>query len=316
VIVIAIGHRALYLISARRVVNSGKRRKCMRASEIEFRLRMPIIAGIVMLGFWAPWIWPWTSAGRIPLLWWLTHGIGTVGSVATAAPLVIVLGALAALIGVVLRVWGAAYLGYATVQDVKMQAGWVVADGPFRYMRNPLYVGSWFTLAAAALVMPPTGALVAMVLLTAFYFRLTLGEEGFLTATLGPPYREYLNSVPRYIPRLRGSLMPAGNEPHWLTAVFTELFPIGVFITIAVLAWRYDNELMLQGVYWSFIASLLARGLMKALIPTLSFAAFFAVATQWFHMSWLRAALIGFGIALILRAIFLGAQRAKEIQSA
>jgi hypothetical protein len=237
------------------------------------------------------------------------------GGVATAAPLVIVLGSLVALIGVVLRVWGAAYLGYATVQNVKMQAGWVVADGPFRYMRNPLYVGAWFTMAATALIMPPTGALVAIVLLTAFYFRLTLGEEAFLTATLGPPYREYLNSVPRFVPRLHGSLLSAGNKPRWFTAVFTELFPIGVFITIAVLAWRYDNELMLEGIFWSFIASLLARGLMKTPIPTLAFVAFFAVATEWFHMFWPKAALIGFGIALIVQAVFLGARRAKDIQS-
>jgi protein-S-isoprenylcysteine O-methyltransferase Ste14 len=287
----------------------------MQASEFEFRLRMPIIAAIVMLGFWSPWIWPWTAAGRISSLWWLTHGLGTMGGVATAAPLVIVLGSLVALIGAVLRLWGAAYLGYATVQNVKMQAGWVVADGPFRYMRNPLYVGAWFTMAATALIMPPTGALVAIVLLTAFYFRLTLGEEAFLTATLGPPYREYLSSVPRFVPRLHGSLLSAGNKPHWLTAIFTELFPIGVFITIAVLAWRYDNELMLEGIFWSFIASLLARGLMKALIPTLTFVAFFAVATEWFHMFWPKAALIGLGIALIVQAVFLGARRAKDIQS-
>jgi protein-S-isoprenylcysteine O-methyltransferase Ste14 len=288
----------------------------MRASEFEFRLRMPIIAAIVMLGFWAPWMGPWTSAGRIPTLWWLTHGLGSVGGVAAAAPLVIVLGALAALIGAGLRVWGAAYLGYATVQNVKMQAGWVVADGPFCYIRNPLYVGAWFTMAATALVMPPTGALVAMVLLTVFYFRLTLGEEAFLTATLGPPYREYLNSVPRFVPHLHRSLLSAGNRPRWLTSIFTELFPIGVFITIAVLAWRYDNELMLEGIFWSFIASLLARGLMKTPIPTLAFVAFFAVAIQWFHMFWPKAALIGFGIALIVQAIFLGARRAKEAQSA
>jgi hypothetical protein len=110
-------------------------------------------------------------------------------------------------------------------------------------------------------------------------------------------------------------LLSAGNKPHWLTAIFTELFPIGVFITIAVLAWRYDNELMLEGIFWSFIASLLARGLMKALIPTLTFVAFFAVATEWFHMFWPKAALIGLGIALIVQAVFLGARRAKDIQS-
>jgi protein-S-isoprenylcysteine O-methyltransferase Ste14 len=290
----------------------------MRASELEFRLRMFIIAAIVVLGFWAPWIGESDLGKRISLLEWLALEASRTGLLrfTYATPVVIALGGLFGLIGAFLRVWGAAYLGYATVQGSRMQAGWVMADGPFRYMRNPLYVGSWFALAATALVMPPTGALVAMVLLTAFYFRLTLGEEAFLAVTLGPTYREYLSSVPRYFPRLHGSLPPAGNKPHWLTAIFTELFPIGVFVTMAALAWRYDHQLMLEGIFWSFVASLVARGLMKAVIPTLAFVAFFVVAVQWFHMSWTKAAIIGFGIWLIIRAIFLGARRAKEIQSA
>ncbi len=290
----------------------------MRATEIEFRLRMPIIAAFVLLGFWAPWIGEADLGKRISLLEWLALELSRTGLLrfTYATPVVIVLGALFGLIGAVMRVWGAAYLGYATVQNSRMQAGWMMADGPYRYMRNPLYVGSWFTLAATALVMPPTGALVAIVLLTAFYFRLTLGEEAFLAATLGEPYRDYRQAVPRFVPRLRGSLPRAGNSPHWLTALFTELFPIGVLITLAGLAWRYDHQLMLEGIFWSFIASLLARGLMKALIPTLAFAAFFAAATEWFHMYWPKAALIGFGIALIMQAIFFGAQKAKQSQSA
>ena len=290
----------------------------MRASEIEFRLRMPIIAAIVMLGFWAPWIGEADLGQRISLLEWLALEVSRTGVLrfTYATPVVIVLGALFGLIGAVLRVWGAAYLGYATVQGSRMQAGWMMADGPYRYMRNPLYVGSWFTLAATVLVMPPTGALLAFVLLTVFYLRLTLGEEAFLAATLGTPYRDYLSSVPRFVPQLRRSLPPAGNKPRWFTALFTELFPIGVFITLAVLAWRYDHQLMLEGIFWSFAASLLVRGLMKALIPTLAFAAFFVTATEWFHMPWPKAALIALGIALIMQAIFFGAQKAKQTQSA
>jgi protein-S-isoprenylcysteine O-methyltransferase Ste14 len=290
----------------------------MRASELEFRLRMLIIAAFVFLGFWAPWIGEADLGKRISLLEWLALEAGRAGVLrfTYATPVVIALGGLFGLIGAFLRVWGAAYLGYATVQGSRMQGGWVMADGPFRFARNPLYVGAWFTLAATALVMPPTGALVAMVLLSAFYFRLTLGEEAFLAATLGAPYHEYLHKVPRYFPRLRGNLPAAGNKPHWLTAILTELFPIGVFITMAGLAWRYDHELMLEGIFWSFIVSLVARGLMKAFIPTLASVAFFVVATQWFHMSSLRAALIALGIWLIMRAIFFGARKAKESQFA
>lgn len=290
----------------------------MRASELEFRLRIVIIAAIVLLGFWAPWIGEADLGKRISLLEWLALEASRAGVLrfTYATPVVIVLGGLFGLIGAIMRVWGAAYLGYATVQDSRMHAGRVMADGPFRYMRNPLYVGSWFTLAATALVMPPTGALPAIVLVSLFYFRLTLGEEAFLSATLGQPYREYLAAVPRYMPRLRAGLPPAGNKPQWLTAIFTELFPIGVVFTLGVLAWRYDHELMLEGILWSFVASLVARGLMKALIPTLACVAFFAAATEWFHMEWLKAAIIGAGIWLIMRAIFIGTKKAKESQPA
>ncbi|MGD0911408.1 MAG: isoprenylcysteine carboxylmethyltransferase family protein [Terracidiphilus sp.] len=287
----------------------------MRAGELEFRLRMAILTAIVVLGFWAPWAGPWTSPERISTLWWLTHGLGSISGVTATAPLVNVIGAILALIGAVLRVWGTAYLGYLTVHNRHMQAGSVMADGPYRYMRNPLYVGAWFTMAATALIMPPTGALLTMVLITVFYLRLTLGEEAFLAATLGQPYSDYIVAVPRFIPSLRSSLPKAGNKPHWLTAIFTELFPIGVFLTLAVLAWRYDHLLMLDGILWSFIASLLARGVMKALIPTLAFAAFFSVAWGWFHMYWPKAALIAFGVGLIVQAIFFGAQRARQSQS-
>jgi len=290
----------------------------MRASELEFRLRILIIAAVIFLGFWAPWIGEADLGKRISLLEWLALEFSRAGLLrfSYATPVLIVIGGLLALIGAVLRVWGAAYLGYATVQDSRMLAGGVMADGPFRYMRNPLYLGSWLTLAAAAMVMPPTGALFAIVLITVFYLRLTLGEEAFLTATLHEPYREYLLTVPRFIPHRRGSLMAAGNKPHWLTAIVTELFPIGVFITLAGLAWRYDHQLMLEGIFVSFMVSLIARGLMKALIPTLAFLAFYAVAFEWLHLSWIRSALIALGIALLVRAIFLSARKAKESQTA
>ena len=290
----------------------------MRASAVEFRLRFPIIAGIVILGFWAPWVREADLANRISLLEWLALEVSRAGLLrfTYATPVLIVVAGLLGLIGAVLRVWGTAYLGYLTVHNSEMLAGSVMADGPYRYLRNPLYAGALFAMAATAFVMPPSGALVAAILLPVFYLRLALGEEAFLSATLGQPYRDYLAAVPRFIPRLRTSLPHAGNRPHWLTAIFSEIYPIGVFLTVGVLAWRYDHQLMLEGILWSFVASLVARGLMKAVIPTLACVAFIAVAWGWFHMSEIRAALIGIGIWLILRAIFDGAAKAKTQASA
>jgi protein-S-isoprenylcysteine O-methyltransferase Ste14 len=235
----------------------------MRATAIEFRLRMLIITTIVVLGFWAPWIETLDLGRRISLLEWLALEMSRAGLLrfTYATPAVIVVGALFAAAGMVLRIWGAAYLGYGTVHHGEMLAGAVMADGPYRYVRNPLYLGGWFMLAAMAFVMPPTGALFAMTLLTIFLLRLILAEEAFLTVQLGEPYRAYLRAVPRLIPRLRGSLPAAGHRPHWPMAVVTELNPIGVFITLAVLSWWYDNELMLKAILVSFGVSLIARAL-------------------------------------------------------
>jgi hypothetical protein len=160
-------------------------------------------------------------------------------------------------------------------------------------------------MLAVTLLMTPSGALFAVVLMTVFFLRLILGEEAFLTKQLGQPYEEYLHAVPRLLPRLRDGLPSAGNAPHWLIAVATEVMPIGIFFTFAVLAWFYSQQqqLMLEGIFWSFLASLLARGLMKAWIPTLASAAGFVVAWWPFHLNWMRSILIAFGVWLIVRAL-------------
>jgi protein-S-isoprenylcysteine O-methyltransferase Ste14 len=242
----------------------------MKASAIEFRFRMLIMVAIVVLGFWSPWIEiPGVGAlslgGRTPLLEWLPLEASRLGllSFTYATPAVIVAGSLVALLGAVLRVWGTAYLGYGTVHHEKMQAGAVMADGPYRYVRNPLYIGGWCMMAAITLLMPPTGALLAITLLTVFFLRLILGEEVFLAGQLGEPYRDYLSAVPRLWPRSRAGLPAAGHTPRRLTALITEVNPIGVFITIAFLSWSYDYLLMLKGILISFGISLVARAFMR-----------------------------------------------------
>ena len=136
----------------------------MRASAIEFRLRVAITAVIVALGFWAPWIEAWDSSigffQRMSLLEWLALESSRLGVVrfTLASPLVIMTGALIAALAVLLRVWGSAYLGAAIVNSGEMEAGTVVADRPYRYVRNPLYLGSWLIVVAMAFLMAPTGS--------------------------------------------------------------------------------------------------------------------------------------------------------------
>jgi protein-S-isoprenylcysteine O-methyltransferase Ste14 len=242
----------------------------MRASAIEFRLRMAINAAIIVVGFWAPWINGRGSstvfAERIPLLEWLALELGRTGLVrfTIAAPLVIAVGAAIAAMGAFLRVWGTAYLGTGTVTSMDMKAGRVVADGPYRYMRNPLYVGLWCMVAAMAFLMPATGAVFAMVFITVFLLRLVLAEEAFLAAQIGEPYKLYLRAVPRIFPRLRTNVKSGGSRPHWLRALLAEITPLGVFVALAFLSWNYDNRLMTRAILISFGLSLVVRALMPA----------------------------------------------------
>ena len=238
----------------------------MKASAIEFRLRMVIQIVIVVLGFWAPWLRTFDLGRRISTLEWFALGISRLGmaSFTVATPIVIVLGALAAAIGAILRVWGAAYLGYDIVHHGQMQGGAVMAAGPFRYMRNPLYLGGWFTMAAISLLMPPSGALFTMVLMTIHFLRLILGEEAFLAKQLGESYREYLNAAPRLLPRLQASLPRAAAQPHWIAAILAEVTAIGIFVTLAFLSWTYNNLLMIKAIVIFFGISLVVRGFARS----------------------------------------------------
>jgi protein-S-isoprenylcysteine O-methyltransferase Ste14 len=233
----------------------------MEASAFEFRLRMAINSVIILLGFWAPWIEPWGIGKRIPLVEWLALQLSRVGiasfSIATGA--LIALALLLAVVAAAFRISGAAYLGPNTVNSINMVAGRVMVDGPYRFVRNPLYVGLWCMVAALAFLMPVTGALFAIVLITIFMIRLTRGEEAFLSARIGEPYTAYLHSVPRFIPRLRGAPPPSGTKPQWVRACIAELIPIGTLAGIIVYSRNYDLALAGRVILIFLGASLVVR---------------------------------------------------------
>jgi protein-S-isoprenylcysteine O-methyltransferase Ste14 len=233
----------------------------MRASTIEFRLRMAINAAIIILGFWSPWIEYGPIGKRTSLIEWLAIQLGRSGiaSFSIAISGLLLLALLLALIAVVLRISGTAWLGPGTVNSINMVAGEVMADGPYRFLRNPLYIGLWCMVAAMAFLMPATGALFAVTLVTFFMIRLTLGEEAFLSARLGQPYREYLHAVPRFIPRLRGAPPPSGTKPQWLRASLTELIPIGALVGLVIFWHNYDLALAGRTILIFFGASLVVR---------------------------------------------------------
>lgn len=235
----------------------------MQASALEFRLRVVIVTAVIVLGFFSPWIEPLGLGPRHSTLFALAHELtlafGLPFSTATAVSILV--GTVIAAIAVLLRVWGTAYLGAVTVNHAQMQAGEVVAAGPYRFVRNPLYLGSWFMAAGMGFAMPPTGMLFTLVLLAVFILRLILAEEQFLLPRLGEPYVEYLYAVPRLLPRLRSPLLPGRVKPRWGHALLTELNAIGVLVAIGVFGWSYNNQRMIQVILVGFGLSLVASAL-------------------------------------------------------
>ncbi len=80
----------------------------------------------------------------------------------------------------------------------------LVAAGPYRWVRNPMYIGAGAALAgaallyqSAALVAFAAGFLVAAHLFVVFY------EEPTLERTFGARYADYRNAVPRWVPTWR-----------------------------------------------------------------------------------------------------------------
>ncbi len=79
--------------------------------------------------------------------------------------------------------------GASVVYSGSMNGARMVTGGPYRRTRNPLYLGLMLHTVALSLLMPPSGAVVAVVLIFLFDLRLALGEESFLSEKLGEPYR-------------------------------------------------------------------------------------------------------------------------------
>ena len=240
----------------------------MKATAWEFRYRLWISCAIIVLGFAAPWIEVLNLGNREVHTWgWLAVSLGRLGlPMLSGFELVAALAIAAAAIATLLRVSGTAYLGAGTVFNAEMKAGadeptaGVMADGPYRYMRNPLYAGSFLTVAALAVLMPPSGAAVSLVLLGIFLVRLILGEEAFLAPRLGESYAAYCRAVPRLLPSLRARVGASRQLPNWKRALLGEIFPSGVLLSFAALSWQYNPDLLAKAVLISFGLSLVVRG--------------------------------------------------------
>jgi protein-S-isoprenylcysteine O-methyltransferase Ste14 len=139
-----------------------------------------------------------------PRFFWLFLALGVAAHFALGGPLLLrsfAFGVALLSAGVGLAFWGAREFASegATILPTERSTRLVVS-GPFRYSRNPMYLGFVVALTGAALLLGTPGpwlAPVAMALL--LRFRFIANEERALTASLGTAYLAYRRRVRRWL---------------------------------------------------------------------------------------------------------------------
>lgn len=81
----------------------------------------------------------------------------------------------------------------------------LVAQGPYRYVRNPMYVGALLIILGESVWLGTTILLLyGAAVFTMFHLFIILYEEPTLRRKFGEPYGRYRARVPRWIPRSPG----------------------------------------------------------------------------------------------------------------
>ncbi len=102
--------------------------------------------------------------------------------------------------------WGYLTLGVRASQGL---GGELVTRGPYRYSRNPQYVGTIPALLGYAIICNSTLAVIAALLVIIWFVLVPFAEESWCRENLGADYEAYAAKVPRFFsfraPRERGA---------------------------------------------------------------------------------------------------------------
>jgi protein-S-isoprenylcysteine O-methyltransferase Ste14 len=116
-------------------------------------------------------------------------------------PLAQVLGIVLGILGIAGAVWGrnALVKGGTNVSPLKPTTA-IVMSGPYRFTRNPLYVGAMTLLIGLSLIIGTWWGFVVLVpLLPILHFGVILREERYLEQKFGESYLRYKGAVRRYL---------------------------------------------------------------------------------------------------------------------
>jgi protein-S-isoprenylcysteine O-methyltransferase Ste14 len=189
------------------------------ATRFEFEHRFWIICAIYFIGFFLS---VFDHTAFIAALRHLTAARSLRAD--TFARIAIGIGASLVFLGAALRTWGAAYLRTAVVHDPAQHSEALVAEGPFRYTRNPLYLANLPMAAGIGVLASASGFIFLLLVNWIFVYRLIFREEESLLRNQGASYRVYCEAVPRFWPSLRPRVAAGNHRPQWGQAFAGETF--------------------------------------------------------------------------------------------
>jgi protein-S-isoprenylcysteine O-methyltransferase Ste14 len=89
-----------------------------------------------------------------------------------------------------------------------------VPTGPYRYVRNPMYIGAALVLAGYGLFERSASVvLLSLVFLVVMHLFVILGEEAGLERRFGDSYTSYKRAVNRWLPRAPRESAPDAKRP-------------------------------------------------------------------------------------------------------
>lgn len=151
-----------------------------------------------------------------------------------------------------IRTWASAYLHAEVVYAAEVKSASLVADGPYRRVRNPLYFANVLMAIAMGAMMSRAGFLVAVVAMTVFCYRLILREESELQATQGARYEQYRKVVSRLWPSLSARVASSGAQARWADGFKAEGWYWGFALSLVAFA----ITLSLKLFFWILGASI------------------------------------------------------------
>jgi protein-S-isoprenylcysteine O-methyltransferase Ste14 len=204
----------------------------MKATDFEFRNRFWIFGLIFGAGFW---LYALDHVNSVQYLIKLSVGENSPHA-DLLARCALAFAALLTLLTALLRTWATSYLRADVMQDHDLRAEKLVASGPYRHVRNPLYLGNILLGFGMGFLASRVGFVVIVAGNLIFCLRLIGLEESNLQKEQGESYFEFCRRVPRLWPSLHARLPDSGLKPHWKQAFLGELFMWGFFAAVTAFA--------------------------------------------------------------------------------